>query len=136
MIELSLLKKLENDGLGTIDVDLFWQEAPLDNKGNPKEGVWIVSTAPEVSRFSTDVQLFDIYSRYSNKLVGAQKLKAILDKLKDYYGDVCDLPAVPPYVMSGYERVMIEPISGIASVGSDEQDKMVYVISGTVRYNT
>jgi len=135
MILLSLLKQLSLDGFGTIDTDLFYEEAPLNSAGTPKEGVWIVARGSVVSRFNTEIQSFDLYSRYSNKIRGAQKLYDILDYLKEAYSDVCTLPAVAPYSTQTYENIRITPTSGVENVGSDENGKVVRVISGEVYYN-
>ena len=134
MIALHILKLLEDEGFGTIDTDLFFEEAPLDGQGKPKQGVWIVERGTTVSRLNHRVQNFDIYSRYTNKLTGYKKLEAILDFLQEAYGDVCELPAVPPYSSTVYENVSIEPTSSVENVGTDENDKIVRVISGIVRY--
>ena len=134
MIALHILKLLEDEGFGTIDTDLFFEEAPLDGQGKPKQGVWIVERGTTISRLNHRTQNFDIYSRYTNKLTGYKKLEAILDFLQEAYGDVCELPAVPPYSSTVYENVSIEPTSSVENVGTDENDKIVRVISGTVRY--
>lgn len=134
MIEISFLKQLELDGFGTIDVDMFWQDAPLDNKSKPVNCIWLVSRGGEVSRLNTNIQPFDIYARNTSKLEAAAKLKAILDKMADYYGSVCTLPAVEPYFSNEYTNVTIQPTSGIEAVGSDDQDRMIFVISGELRY--
>lgn len=135
MITLSILKELENNGFGTIDTDLFFEEASLDSKGQPKNGVWIVTRGSAVSRTNVEIQSFDIYSRYSNKLTGHQKLESILEWLQEAYGDVCTLPACPPYTTQTYTNVRIFPQSSIESVGFDENNKLVRVISFEVFYN-
>lgn len=135
MITLSILKELENNGFGTIDTDLFFEEASLDSKGQPKNGVWIVTRGSAVSRVNVEIQSFDLYSRYSNKLTGHQKLESILEWLQEAYGDVCTLPACPPYTTQTYTNVRIFPQSSIESVGFDENNKLVRVISFEVYYN-
>lgn len=135
MIALHILKLLENEGFGTIDTDLFFEEAPLDGSGVPRQGIWIVERGTSVNRFNTQTQNFDIYSRYTNKLTGYKKLEAILDYLQEAYGDVCTLPAVPPYSSTVYENVRITPTSSVENVGVDENNKIVRVISGTVQYS-
>lgn len=135
MIALHILKLLENEGFGTIDTDLFFEEVPLDSAGKPKQGVWIVERGTDISRLTHQTQNFDIYSRYTNKLTGYKKLEAILDFLQEAYGDVCELPAVPPYSSTVYENVRIEPTSSVENAGVDENGKVVRVISGIVRYD-
>ena len=133
MITLHLAQWLEDEGFGTLDTDIFWEEVPLSN-GKPKDGMWVVTRSPGVTRLNVGIQNFDIYARYSNKLETAQKLEAILNRLQEAYGDVCTLPTVPPHSLTEYTDVMIEPTSGVDNVGSDEQDKIVKVISGTIHY--
>lgn len=135
MVTLHLLKLLEDNGFGTIDTDLFFEEAPLDANGVPKQGVWIVTRGSEVTRLNVGNQNFDIYSRYTNKLTGGIKLENILTFLKEAYGDVCTLPTVPPYSLTEYYNVTITPTSGVENAGTDEQDKVVRVISGNIRFN-
>ena len=135
MIALHLLKLLEDEGFGVIDQALFFEEAPLGSQGDPKEGCWIVERGTTINRFNHQTQNFDIYSRYTNKLTGYQKLEAILDYLQEAYQDVCDLPSVPPYSNAVYENVMIQPTSSVENVGVDENNRIVRVISGVVQYN-
>lgn len=135
MIALHILKLLENEGFGTIDTDLFFEEVPLDGNGVPRQGIWIVERGTSVNRFNTRTQNFDIYSRYTNKLTGYKKLEAILDYLQEAYGEVCTLPAVPPYSSTVYENVRLTPTSSVENVGVDENNKIVRVISGTVQYS-
>lgn len=134
MIALHILKLLADEGFGTIDTDMFFEEAPLNGQGVPKEGVWIVERGASVTRFNTQTQNFDIYSRYTSKLTGYQKLEAILEYLQEAYGEVCDLPTVPPYSETEYKNVRITPTSSVENVGTDENNKVVRVISGSVQY--
>jgi hypothetical protein len=134
MITLHLAKWLEEEGFGTLDTDIFWEEAALDAKGKPKEGIWVVSRSPAVDRLNVGIQNFDIYARYANKVTTANKLKSILNRIQEAYGDVCTLPLVPPYSDAVYTDVVIEPTSGVDNVGSDEQNKIVKAISGIIHY--
>ena len=134
MIALSILKLLDEGGFGTIDTDLFFEEAPLNGRGIPKEGVWIVERGAAVTRLNHQSQNFDIYSRYTSKLTGYKKLQDILDYLQEAYGEVCDLPSVPPNSSDEYKNVRITPTSSVENVGTDENNKIVRVISGTVQF--
>lgn len=134
MIALHILKLLQDEGFGTIDTDLFFEEAPLDGNGVPKQGVWIVERGTAVDRFNTQTQNFDIYSRYTNKLTGYKKLQDILDYLQEAFSEVCTLPIVPPYSSEVYENVRIQPTSSVENAGIDENAKIVRVISGVVQY--
>jgi hypothetical protein len=135
MISLHIAKWLEDEGFGTIDQDIFWEEVPLDPNGKPYDGIWVVTRGSALNRFNTTTQQFDIYSRYANKITGSLKLEQILEKIMEAYGDVCTLPTVPPYSLTNYGNVRLRPVSGIENVGSDAQDKIVRVISAEVQYN-
>lgn len=135
MVTLHLAKLLSDEGLGTLDSDLFWEEAPIDSDGRPLDGMWIVPRGVPLTRQNATVQAFDIFSRYANKVTGSKKLQAILSYLTDAYGEVCELPTVPPYSTDLYYNVRLIPTSGIENVGSDAQDKVVRVISGQVQFN-
>lgn len=133
MITLNILKWLDDAGFGTIDTDLFWESVPIRN-GKAKDGIWIVSRGTQISRSNIRIQNFDIYSRFANKLTGDKKLEDILQYMVDNYGEVCTLKAVPPYTSTTYENVRIVPTSSVENVGLDENEKMVRLISGQVRY--
>jgi len=135
MVTLHVAQLLEDEGFGTVDQDIFWEDMPLDSQGNPKDGIWIVPRGSALSRFQTTIQAFDIYSRYANKITGSKKLEAILQYIKDAYDEVCELPTVPPYSTTLYNEVRLRPVSGIENVGTDEQDKVVRVISAEIQYN-
>ena len=134
MVTLHIAQLLANEGFGTLDTDIFWEDMPVDSEGNPKNGVWIVTRGTPVTRFTTTNQAFDIYSRYSNKVTSSKKLEDILDYLQEAYGEVCELPTVPPHSMTRYYDARITPVSAIENVGSDEQDKVVRVISGEIKF--
>lgn len=134
MITLHLAKLLEEQGFGTLDTDIFWEDMPIDSSGNAIDGLWIVPRGAPINRFNVCVQPFDIFSRYSNKLTGSQKLESILEYIWSIQGENCNLPTVDPYSANQYTNVRIFPTSSIENVGADEQDKIVRVISGEIRY--
>ena len=133
MISLHIAKWLEQEGFGTLDTDIFWEEAAVDAQGIPKDGIWVVTRGNADVR-TNNVQQFDIYSRYANKLTGSQKLEAISQRIKGAYGTVCTLPTVPPYSLTEYYDVLFQPVSSIENAGTDAQDKVVRVISAEIRY--
>lgn len=135
MVTLHIAKLLENEGFGTIDSDIFWEDMPLNSQGDPIDGVWLVSRGAPLDRFNTTTQAFDVYSRNSNKLTSSEVLEDILEYLREAYEEVCDLPTISPYSSTEYYNVRIRPVSGIENVGTDEQGKVVRVISAEVQYN-
>ena len=135
MITLNVLQLLEDEGFGTIDSDLFWEDVPLDGNGKPKNGVWIVPRASTVTSRNVRVQQFDVYSRYTNKIPGSQKLEAILEYFEHNSNKPCELPVAESYTETVYTNIRIIPLSSIENVGVDENGKMVRVISAEIRYN-
>lgn len=133
MITLHILQLLSDEGFGTMNQDLFWDNMPINSLGKPVDGVWIVSRGAPLTRGTRTVEAFDIYSRYSNKITGSMKLNDILGFLKDNYASVCTLPVTQGSDLV-FEKVTIEPTSNIENAGVDTNGKVVRVISGEVRY--
>lgn len=128
MITLSLLKFLENNGLGRIDEDLFFQKLALGRKG-----IYISDIGESITRGSRRRQSFEIYSRGDNDIDGYKRLKAVIDLLNDSYG-VCELPAVPQVTTEPYRNVTIMPLSSISNVGLDDNGRVIYSATGTIYY--
>lgn len=130
MISLHILKLLEDNNFGTIDVDLFYEKLTLD-----KTGLYIVSRGTPLTRSTRKTQAFDIYARGSNDVWGANKLDDVLTFLENAYGTVCDLPSVPPISTKQYTNVAITPTSAIENVGLDAENRIIYVLSGIITYD-
>ncbi len=128
MITLSLLKFIENHGLGKIDEDLFFQKLALG-----KVGVYISDIGEAIERGARKRQSFEIFARGNNDIDGYKRLKAVVDLLNDSYG-VCVLPAVPPVTNEPYENVTIMPLSSISNVGLDDDGRVIYSATGTIYY--
>ena len=128
MITLSLLKYLENNGLGKIDKDLFFQKLTLDRKG-----LYISNIGDTIPRGGQRRQSFELFSRGDNDVDGYKRLEAAIKLLNDSYG-VCELPAVPPVTDKPYSNVTIMPMSSITNVGLDANDKTVFSATGTIYY--
>lgn len=134
MITLHIAKLLADEGFGTLDSDIFWEDMPVDSRGNPIDGVWIVPRGAPLTRFDVCTQSFDIYSRHRNKVTSSRKLEDILEYLQTAFEEVCELPQVPPHSLTQYYDVVITPVSGIENVGTDENEKVIRVISGEVKF--
>lgn len=128
MITLSLLKFLEDNNLGSIDQDLFWEKIGLD-----KSGVYIASVGASRSRGMRNRQDYAIYSRGETDVASYQKLENIRKFLNNSY-DICTLPAVPPVSSTEYPNVTIMPPSSISNVGLDTNGRMLWSFTGTIYY--
>lgn len=131
MITLSLLKFIENNGLGVIDQDLFWQKLTLD-----KVGIYIADIGQTKERGGRNIVQFELYSRGSNDVDGYKRLQAILDLLNNNYV-VCNLPSVQngsQVITEGFSNVTIMPPSSISNYGLDSQGRIIYSATGTLYY--
>lgn len=128
MITLSLLKYLENNGFGEIDRNLFWQKLSLD-----KKGIYITDLGADNPRGERKSLLYELYSRGSSDTQGYKQLQEVVDFLNNSF-EVCELPAVPPVTQSGYDNVVIMPLSSIASVGEDANGRIIYSVTGRIYY--
>lgn len=129
MITLSFLKLLENEGFGTIDVDLFFQKLTLD-----KKGVYIADIGDPVAKGSRDTQSYELLARGENDVDGYKKLKDIRKYLIQSYSNICELPAVPPITDEVYTNVELSKPSTITNVGLDAQNRIIYSMTGTIIY--
>ena len=131
MITLSLLKFIENNGLGVIDQDLFWQKLTLD-----KVGIYIADIGQTKERGGRNVVQFELYSRGENDVDGYKRLQAILDLLNNNYV-ACALPSVQngsKTITDGFSNVTIMPPSSISNYGLDSQGRIIYSATGTLYY--
>lgn len=135
MVTLNIAKLLDDNGFGTLDQTIFWEEIPVGSLEGVTDGIWIVSRGSSLDRFNVTTQAFDIYCRNNNKVACSQKLESILHFLQDSYADVCDLPLVPPYNLTVYNNVRIRPTSGIENVGTDANERIIKLISAEVQYD-
>lgn len=131
MITLSLLKFIENNGLGVIDQNLFWQKLTLD-----KVGIYIADIGQTKERGGRNVVQFELYSRGSDDVDGYKRLQAVLDLLNNNYV-VCNLPSVQngsQVITEGFSNVTIMPPSSISNYGLDSQGRIIYSATGTLYY--
>lgn len=131
MITLSLLKFIENNGLGVIDQNLFWQKLALD-----KVGIYIADIGQTKERGGRNVVQFELYSRGSDDVDGYKRLQAVLDLLNNNYV-VCALPSVQSgsgVITEGFSNVTIMPPSSISNYGLDSQGRIIYSATGTLYY--
>lgn len=128
MITLALLKYLEDNGLGTIDQDLFWEKLGLD-----RTGLYITSTGVSRNRGERRRQDYVIYSRGKTDVAGREKLELVHDLLNHSY-EVCELPAVPPALAEGFKNVTIMPPASISNTGVDANGRVIWSLAGTIYY--
>lgn len=131
MITLSLLKFIENNGLGVIDSNLFWQKLTLD-----KVGIYIADIGQTKERGGRNIVQYELYSRGNNDVDGYKRLQAVLDLLNTNYV-ACRLPSVlngSTTITEGFDNVTIMPPSSISNYGLDSEGRIIYSATGTLYY--
>lgn len=127
MITLSLLKFLENNDLGVIDQDMYWQKLSLG-----KNGLYITSLGNSVVRGSRRIQRYELYSRGANDIDGLKRLESVIEFLNSSYGE-CNLPAVDG-ITDGFINVTIKPLGTPTSVGEDSTGRIIWSVTGELIY--
>lgn len=129
MITLNLLKLLENNNLGEIDKDLFWQKMTLG-----EYGVYISSIGNPTVRGNRTMTSFEMYSRGRNDVDGYKRLKNIVDFLNASYS-ICKLPSVSlgnQVIADAVENITIMPCSTITNGGLDDNNRIIWTATGTI----
>lgn len=132
MITLSLLKHLENNGLGSIDKSLFWGKMGLDDYG-----IYITEIGDAGTRGVRRSIQYQLYSRAKNDVKGYKQLEKVVEFLNGQYGQ-CTLPSVQK--PSGAElsrrfgNVTIMPLSSITNAGQDQNGHTIYIATGRIYY--
>ena len=132
MITLNLLKLLENNQLGEIDKDLFWEKLTLG-----KTGVYISSIGNPTTRGNRKIWSFELYSRGNSDPDGYKRLKDIVDFLNASYS-VCKLPSVSitegnqTISVDAVENITIMPCSTISNGGLDDNGRIIWTATGTI----
>lgn len=132
MITLNLLQLLENNNLGEINKDLFWQKMTLG-----EYGVYISSIGNPLVRGNRTMTSFEMYSRGKNDVDGYKRLKDIVDFLNASYS-ICKLPSV--YKTEGnqiisvdaVENITIMPCSTISNGGLDDNNRIIWTAQGSI----
>lgn len=131
MITLHLLQHLEDNGFGNINQTLLWEKLPLNTNG-----IAIFSRGGETFRSGRAVQQFDLYSRGSSDIQGAQDL----EKIWIFFTETkhCDLPKVTSGSCLSdkqYQNCVIEAQSALENLGLDRGDRVLFRWSYQINYN-
>lgn len=135
MITLRILKLLEQNGFGTVDVNgtvktngLYFEKMPQG-----ATGVAIYSRGAAMGKGVRVSQAFDLYSRGTDDLEGYQKLEQITELMRGSL-TVCSLPPVTGFDETNYTHCSIVPVSNIENAGTDENDRVLYSMTAQITY--
>lgn len=128
MITIALLQFLEDNGIGKIDQDMFWQNIGID-----AEGLYIVNIGQVQNRGQRRVQRYEIYARNKSKLAGLKLLESVIELVNKSYG-VCALPEVKTYGVPAYSNVTLMPLSTPTRVGEDANGRIIWSTAGNIIY--
>lgn len=140
MITLAILRQMVND-LDELELDksAFWEELPLQSKGKPAEGVWLVTRGGTSGRRTGFNQrtTVDIYVAFSNKMKTEKvhsDILAWLDASKCFCRLSADAGDPLPY---GYDfaNVRLFPATTPQNDGITENGMVVKVASVNLVYD-
>jgi len=120
---------LQDNDLGTIDTDLFFQKIALD-----KKGIHIADIGAPNAKGQREVQPYELYARGKSDIDGYKRLRDIRAFLRENYSNICELPAVPKYSDVVYKNVELTKPSSITNVGEDAQGRIIFSITGQIIY--
>lgn len=131
MVTLHILQLLQDNGFGTIDAladGLYFETLPLNGRG-----VAIFSRGTSLRRGQRTQQSFDLYSRGTDNLNGAEKL----EQIKEYFDNNFVQCTLPTTELSSnlYTRASIEVVSNVENLGLDETDRIIFRLSAVITYN-
>ena len=130
MITIAILKFLEDNGIGTIGENLFWQNFDTDDYG-----LYIVNIGQAQARGSRRVQRYELYARSQNddKLGSLKLLERVIELINNSY-NVCTLPGIPEEGVPDYENVTLMPLSTPTRVGIDTNGRVIWSTAGNIIY--
>lgn len=132
MIALSLLKFLEDNGFGEIDVDLCWGKQGIDQLG-----IYATELGASQARETRRNTMIQLFSRDKNDVAAYKRLESVRDFLAASYG-VCTLPEVVSpcgeTLSEGFDKVTIMPPSTISNDGMDSQGRLMFSLTVTIYY--
>lgn len=129
MITLNLLQLLQDNNLGIIDQNLFWQKMTLG-----KTGVYISSIGNPTTRGNRTMTSFELYSKGANDVSGYKRLEGIVRFLNASYS-VCKLPSVTlngEIIAPEVDNITIMPCSTITNGGLDDNNRIIWTAQGSI----
>lgn len=140
MITLALLNVMNDSRVAglTKNQDFFWEEAPLQSKGKPAHGVWLVTRGGDASNSPKGLNLkttVDFYVAFGNKTQTEVVHRQILDWLLEN-PTICSLSgSVGGKYYYSYSNIRIRPTSTPENVGTTENGEIVKVASALLTYD-
>ncbi len=143
MITAGLFKKIADEKVAGLVANetLFWEEMPLDDNGQPREGVWLVTRGGDIENTANGLNLrttVDFYVAFRNKVqtenVHAQISAWIRNNLS-----ICRLEGTAsenPLITYDYYNVRLRSTTTPSNSGITTSGLTVKVASVRVIYDT
>ena len=137
MVTLNILKWLEDNSFGTLDLtgSVASNGLYLEKLTQGKTGIAIFSRGAPMAIGQRVTQAFDLYSRGTNDVAGYQKLEDVLEFITASYNDQCSLPTISGVSNKQYTNIVVMAISNVENSGLDDQDRVVYSATCQITYN-
>lgn len=139
-VALHFIQYLQDNGIGTIQDDLWYGELPLyDQYETNIDAIAVVESGGGLFRKQAyDVLELDIWGRGANGKwpIMAERLQAIIDLLKS---NCCpELPIVAsgccPDDGHTFDYIYMKPLSGVENLGTDSEHSMLYRVRVQIKY--
>lgn len=144
MITLALYNKMLEDKVADLNGDesdpkrnFYWEEAPLQENGNPARGVWLVTRAGNISNSRKGLNLrttVDFYVAMKDKV----KTELIHREIRQWIirnQCFCELSGSHRNITYHFENVRIRPAETPQNDGATENGLIVKVASATLVYD-
>lgn len=139
MIALHFMQYLQNNGIGTIEDDLWYGQLPLGDRYQPDgDELAVIEVGGQLRKKGNCIQELEVWGRACNGRWPqmAKRLASIVGLLKE---DCCpELPSIavgcctePAHT---YEYVFIRPIGNVENLGVDDENNMLYRIRVEITY--
>lgn len=139
MITLALFRKMVEDKVANLtrNKDFFWDEVPLQHKGEPASGVWLVTRPGNISSTRKGLNLrttVDFYIATRNK-VHTEELHTAIRKYLTEHKYFCELSGSVGGVNYQLYNVRIRPVTTPQNAGATENNLIVKVASAELVYD-
>ncbi len=137
MITLALLNQMADDRVAGLEADqsLFWEELPLQAKGQPAEGVWLVTRGGSSGFNGRNLHtVVDIYVAYNDKTETAAVEQEIWRWILKNHS-FCELKGECGKAKYHFENVRIASTQTPQNMGATKNGAIVKVSSVEIIYN-
>lgn len=122
MITRHVLELLKDNGFGTVNQTLWWEQLPSGDAANQVTGIAIISRGAPLEVYGRWRQDFDLFSRGTDDVTGNVELEKVLDFLQNLYN--CKLPIIPNLSETLYTQCHFTVLTGTENLGPNDNGRI------------